>query len=112
MLEIVSPPTEMKPTRVVILGGGFAGVYVAKHLTQMLGGRKDVEVELLSDENYFVFQPLLPEVAAGGISATHVVNPIRELIPKARFRNCKIVQIHQHLKILKRRKCIMLQSNC
>ncbi|MEO8180515.1 MAG: FAD-dependent oxidoreductase, partial [Deltaproteobacteria bacterium] len=81
------------PIRIVILGGGFAGVYAAKYLTQLLGRRPDVEVELLSEENYFVFQPLLPEVAAGGIAATHVVNPIRELVPKARFRCCSIVSI-------------------
>jgi NADH dehydrogenase len=78
------------PTRVVVLGGGFAGIYTAKHLTEMLGRRTDVEVELLSEENYFVFQPLLPEVAAGGIAATHVVNPVRELVPRARFRCCTI----------------------
>src|SRR5690242_21567682 len=80
-------------TRVVILGGGFAGVYTAQALTRLIGGRTDVEVELLSAENYFVFQPLLPEVAAGGIAATHVVNPIRELIPRARFRCCTIRSI-------------------
>jgi len=79
--------------RVVILGGGFAGVYTAKHLLAQLGRRRDVSVELLSEENYFVFQPLLPEVAAGGIAATHVVNPIRELVPGARFRCCKVVSI-------------------
>ena len=77
-------------TRVVILGGGFGGVYTAKYLTGLLGSRTDIEVELLSEENYFVFQPLLPEVAAGGIAATHVVNPIREIVPKARFRCCSI----------------------
>jgi NADH dehydrogenase len=82
-----------KPTRIVILGGGFAGVYTAKYLTQLLGRRQDVEVELLSEQNYFVFQPLLPEVAAGGIAATHVVNPIRELVPKARFRCCSVASI-------------------
>src|SRR5689334_17194812 len=73
-------PRPAGPTRIVVLGGGFAGVYTAKHLTSLLGRRTDVEVELLSEENYFVFQPLLPEVAAGGIAATHVVNPIRELV--------------------------------
>jgi NADH dehydrogenase len=76
--------------RVVVLGGGFGGVYTAKYLTEALGGRDDVEVELLSDKNYFVFQPLLPEVAAGGIAATHVVNPIREIVPRARFRCCRV----------------------
>src|ERR1043166_1706161 len=81
------------PIRVVILGGGFAGVYAARHLTKRLGRRKDVEVELLSEENYFVFQPLLPEVAAGGIAAPHAGNPIRELVPKARFRCCSVVSV-------------------
>src|SRR3954466_5933405 len=81
------------PTRVVVLGGGFAGVYTAKHLTALLGRRKDVEVELLSEENYFVFQPLLPEVAAGGIAATHVVNPVREMVPGARFRCCRVLNV-------------------
>src|SRR5262249_12261781 len=86
--------------RVVVLGGGFAGVYTAKHLTRMLGARTDVEVELLSEENYFVFQPLLPEVAAGSISPTHVVNPIRDLIPKARFRWCKINRVDTERKVV------------
>jgi NADH dehydrogenase len=83
-------PSHGGALRVVVLGGGFAGVYTAKHLTEMLGSRKDVVVELLSEENYFVFQPLLPEVAAGGISPNHVVNPIREIVPRARFRCCKV----------------------
>jgi NADH dehydrogenase len=76
--------------RVVILGGGFAGVHTARRLTRLLGRRTDVHVELLSEENYFVFQPLLPEVAAGGVSPSHVVNPIRDIVPKAQFRWCKV----------------------
>jgi NADH dehydrogenase len=75
----------------VILGGGFAGAYTARYLTRMLGRRDDVHVELLSEENYFVFQPLLPEVAAGGINPNHVVNPIRDLVPRAQFRWCRVV---------------------
>jgi NADH dehydrogenase len=79
--------------RVVVLGGGFAGVYTAKYLSEMLGRRTDVHVELMSEENYFVFQPLLPEVAAGGVSPTHVVNPIRDIIPKAQFRWSKVQRV-------------------
>jgi NADH dehydrogenase len=76
--------------RVVILGGGFAGVYTARYLMRLLGKRRDVHVELLSEENYFVFQPLLPEVAAGGVNPNHVVNPIRDMLPAAQFRWCRI----------------------
>jgi hypothetical protein len=79
-----------RPYRIVTLGGGLAGVYTAKYMTRMLGSRLDVHVELPSEENYFVFQPLLPEVAAGSISPTQVVNPIRDIVPKAQFRWCKV----------------------
>jgi len=73
-----------------VLGGGFAGVNTAQQLVKALRGKDDVEIELLSDTNYFVFQPLLPEVAAGGIAPIHVVSPIRELIVGAKFRLCRI----------------------
>jgi len=89
-LAAAEAPRPLGPRRVVVLGGGFAGVYSARALTKLLRGRTDVEVELLSEKNYFVFQPLLPEVAAGGIDATHVVNPIREIVPLARFRCCTV----------------------
>src|SRR5882757_9729222 len=86
--------------RVVILGGGFAGVYTAKYLTRMLGSRQDVHVELLSEENYFVFQPLLPEVAAGSISPNHVVNPIRDIVRGADFRWCKVNSVDTKRKVV------------
>jgi len=86
--------------RVVILGGGFAGVYTARYLTRMLERRRDVHVALLSEQNYFVFQPLLPEVAAGGINPNHVVNPIRDLVPKARFRWCTIDGVDTEKKVV------------
>jgi NADH dehydrogenase len=87
--------------RVVVLGGGFGGVYAAKYLTSILGSRRDVHVELLSEENYFVFQPLLPEVAAGGVNANHVVNPIRDLVPNAQFRWCSIQEIDCDKKLVR-----------
>jgi NADH dehydrogenase len=92
--------TEIKH-RVVVLGGGFAGVYTAKYLTRMLGSRGDVHVELLSEENYFVFQPLLPEVAAGSINPNHVVNPIRDLVPKVQFRWCRIDSVDTQQKVVR-----------
>ncbi len=89
-----------QPKRVVILGGGFAGVATACALTRKLGRRRDVHVEVLSAENYFVFQPLLPEVAAGSINPNHVVNPIRELLPRAHFRWCRVEGIDQVRKVV------------
>lgn len=71
--------------RVVILGGGFAGVYTAKHLCRRLrrAGRTDVEVALVNRENYLVFQPLLPEIIAGGLETLNTISPIRRIAPDA-----------------------------
>ena len=54
-----------KKTRVVIAGGGFAGLYAAKYLDKRLGRRSDVEVTLISRENFILFTPMLHQVAAG-----------------------------------------------
>ena len=68
--------------RIVILGGGFAGVYTAMALERRLDGRDDFEIALVNKENYLVFQPLLPEVISGSIGLTDVVSPIRSLLPR------------------------------
>ncbi len=74
---------EQQRPQVVILGGGFAGVYAAKYLLRGLrrAGLRDVDVALVSRENYLTFQPLLPEVVAGGINTLHAISPIRRIVP-------------------------------
>jgi NADH dehydrogenase len=76
----MSPGTGLGRPRIVILGGGFAGVYTALALEKALGGRDDFEVVLVNRENYFVFQPLLPEVISGSIGITDMVVPLRRLL--------------------------------
>lgn len=68
--------------RIVILGGGFGGVYTAMALERLQRGHDDLEIVLISKENYFVFQPMLPEVISGTIGLTDVVSPLRRLLPK------------------------------
>ncbi|HLF58076.1 MAG TPA: FAD-dependent oxidoreductase [Alphaproteobacteria bacterium] len=75
-------------TRVVVLGAGFAGMFAAKHLRRL--APKDVEIELINEVNYFVFQPLLPEVAAGNINASDAVSPLRLLLPGVKFRRATV----------------------
>jgi NADH:ubiquinone reductase (H+-translocating) len=71
--------------RIVILGGGFGGVYTAKYLWRYLGRseRKRVKILLVSPENYLVFQPMLPEVISGTLETLHVISPIRRIVPHA-----------------------------
>jgi NADH:quinone reductase (non-electrogenic) len=73
-----------QPTRVLILGGGFGGVYTALTLEKLLRAeirRGEVELGLVSRENYIVFQPMLPEVISGSIGVLDVITPIRRLCP-------------------------------
>lgn len=82
-------------TRILILGGGFAGVYTAMYLERALGraARERVEIALVNRENYLVFQPLLPEVISGAIETLHVIGPIRRLAPRTTLYNRDIEAI-------------------
>ena len=70
----------MKKTRIVIAGGGFAGLYAAKYLDRHLARRPDVEVTLIARENYILFTPMLHEVAAGDLAPGDIVNPLRRIL--------------------------------
>ncbi len=74
--------TESKRKRVVILGGGFAGVYTALHLEKALKAKDDFEILLINKENYFVFQPMLAEVVSGNVGILDTVSPIRRMLPR------------------------------
>ena len=73
------------PKRVVILGAGFAGVTTALKVEKKLGRDPDVTITLVSDENFFLFTPMLHEVASGHIETRHIAEPIRRLRGKRRF---------------------------
>ncbi|HEX9187226.1 MAG TPA: FAD-dependent oxidoreductase, partial [Vicinamibacteria bacterium] len=77
-----APPAVGRRPRVVVLGGGFGGIYTAMALERALGRAEDFEIVLVNRENYFVFQPMLPEVISGTIGITDVVSPIRRLLPR------------------------------
>jgi NADH dehydrogenase len=68
-------------TRILILGGGFGGVYTARALERLLGHNPGVEIGLVSREDYLVFQPMLPEVISGSIGIVDTISPIRRLCP-------------------------------
>jgi NADH:ubiquinone reductase (H+-translocating) len=71
--------------RVLILGGGFGGLYAALQLEKTLARDLDVDVTLVNRENFFLFTPMLHEVAASDLDLTHIVNPIRKLLQRVRF---------------------------
>lgn len=77
--------------RILVLGGGFAGMFAAKEIKKKLGTH--ARVELISDQNYFVFQPLLPEVGAGSINAVQAVSPLRFLLKGITVRKARVESI-------------------
>src|SRR3954451_16732788 len=69
--------------RVVIVGGGFAGYHAAKSLRKSAG--EDVEVVVLNPTDYFLYLPLLPEVAAGVLDPRRVTGSIPQTLPGVRL---------------------------
>lgn len=74
--EVAQPPSR-RPHRVVIIGGGFGGLYAAQSLR-----RAPVEVTLLDRRNFHLFQPLLYQVATGGLSPANIAAPLRGVLSK------------------------------
>jgi NADH dehydrogenase len=72
-------------TRIVILGGGFGGLYTALEMERTIARDSDVEVTLVNRDNFFLFTPMLHEVAASDLDMTHIVNPIRKLLKRVQF---------------------------
>ncbi|MGO8968007.1 MAG: FAD-dependent oxidoreductase [Myxococcaceae bacterium] len=73
------PPPGSRKKRVVIVGGGFAGLYAASRLDAVLGYHRGLEVIVLDQRNYFLFPPLLPSVATGAIETRQVTYPFRRI---------------------------------
>lgn len=67
-------------TRIVILGAGFGGLYTALHLERTLARDPGIEITLVNRDNFFLFTPMLHEVAASDLDMTHIVSPIRKLL--------------------------------
>src|SRR6476646_5198292 len=72
-----------KKSHVLILGGGFAGLYAALEFERWKNS--DIEVTLVSRENFFLFTPMLHEIAASDLDLTNIVNPLRKMLRHVSF---------------------------
>lgn len=89
-----------QPKRILILGSGFGGLYTALHLEKKLGRASNLEVTLVNRENFFLFTPMLHEVAAGDLDLTHIVNPVRKLLRRSHFFNGEVKSIDLNERIV------------
>ncbi len=83
-------------TKIIIIGGGFAGVFTAKNILKQFNKAQlsSINIELISDKNYFVFQPLLPEVSSAIINPHDAVTPLRLLLPNIKHRLATVKRIN------------------
>jgi len=80
-------------TRVLILGGGFGGLYGALHLDKTIAAEPNVEVTLIGRENFMLFSPMLHEVVAGGLEMTNIVSPLRQMLRHVNFLEADVEAI-------------------
>lgn len=78
--------SRLKSANIVVLGGGFGGVYTTLYLEKALKNEPRVNITLTSNDNFFMFTPLLHEVAVGRVETRHIAYPIRQLRGKKKFR--------------------------
>src|SRR5271165_4827831 len=79
--------------RILILGGGFGGVYTARHLERLCKRRMDVEIVLVSRDNFLLMTPLLFEVFSGTLELRHCSFPIRAFLQTTRFVEATVERI-------------------
>ncbi|MFF9913209.1 NAD(P)/FAD-dependent oxidoreductase [Streptomyces sp. NPDC013457] len=77
-----------EPARILVVGGGYVGMYTALRLQRQLKAELrsgSVEIVVVTPDPYMTYQPFLPEAAAGSISPRHVVVPLRRVLDKCRI---------------------------
>jgi NADH dehydrogenase len=73
--------TQSGPTRILVVGGGYVGMYTALRLQKKLRG-KEAQITVVDPQPHMTYQPFLPEAAAGSIEPRHVVVPLRRVLKK------------------------------
>jgi len=79
--------------RIVILGGGFAGMTTAESLESLIGADRSVSITLISDNNALLFTPMLAEVAGSSLEPTHISSPLRTSLHRTNFVRGRVDQI-------------------
>ena len=92
-LELIHGAKPIHPKEILILGGGFAGVEVLRRLQDRFQNDVSVNITMVSKDNFFLFTPMLHEVASGMIETRHIVTPIRAFCNRAKFYAAKVKSV-------------------
>ncbi|QGK68771.1 NAD(P)/FAD-dependent oxidoreductase [Allosaccharopolyspora coralli] len=80
------------PTRILVIGGGYVGMYTALHLQKKLG-RREASVTVVDPQPHMTYQPFLPEAAAGNVEPRHVVVPLRRVLKRCHVITARVTEI-------------------
>jgi NADH dehydrogenase len=89
----IEPRATVPRARILVLGGGVGGLAAARHLDRQFARQSDVEVTLVSRDNFFLLSPLLFEACAGVLELRHCAQPIRPCLRRARFVEATVEHI-------------------
>jgi NADH:ubiquinone reductase (H+-translocating) len=81
-----------QPTRILVLGGGYVGMYTALKLQSKLG-RNEASVTVVDPQPHMTYQPFLPEAAAGAVEPRHVVAPLRQVLRRCHVITASVTEI-------------------
>jgi NADH:ubiquinone reductase (H+-translocating) len=88
-----SAPATAAHTRIVILGGGFAGMKTAECLERELEKNISARITLVSETNALLFTPMLAEVAGSSLEPSHISTPLRSSLPRTEFIRARVTEI-------------------
>src|SRR5919199_5479325 len=97
----MDPRTTAPRARILVLGGGVGGLAAARHLDRRFASRPDVEVTLVSRDNFFLLSPLLFEACSGVLELRHCAQPIRPCLRRARFVEATVEQIDVERRVVR-----------
>src|SRR5262249_60364921 len=91
---------EARRPRIVILGGGFGGVFTARHLERLLRRTPGAEVVLVSRDNFFLMTPLLFDVATGTLGLHNNSAPVRSTLRSTRVVEATVTGVDVHRRVV------------
>ena len=97
-IELIHGQKPVQLTRILILGGGFAGIEVLRQLQKAFQNDIGIDITLVSRDNFFLFTPMLPEISSGMIETRHIVTPLRVFCNRAKFYEADVESIDMDTK--------------
>src|SRR5262249_25682583 len=86
-------PNRQSGTQILVLGGGFAGVYAVRRLEKLFAGRSDARISVVSRDNFLLMTPLLFEVCSGKLEMSACSISIREFLRRVEFIEASVEAI-------------------